>query len=317
MAGKSYKPVLGIMALYVASQLTGLFLSYPFNAMNIHAFSNPSSMYNVVYYIILLLAVTGIMLLIGKTHLTASIKYFMFLALGMSDLFVIYFSLYFWYPFVINLPMLYYIDVDLLVATIVTVVLITLLALYPEWYVINVVGFISASGMIAILGVSFSILPAFILLSALAIYDAISVYKTKHMLRLAEITTDLKIPAMVVVPKTEDYSYIEDNTKLSEKLESKEERESIFMGLGDIVIPGLMVVSSYAYLPSNNHFLYLGYNLWVALFTLFGSLIGMLLLFHVGKSGNPQAGLPFLNGGALVAFLISIFVFYKSFVPML
>lgn len=314
MAKKSfYLTSISMASLYVFSQIAGLFFSIPFKDMNIHSFSNPNSVWNSIFYIAILLIVTGIMLLTAKFKMERFIKYFIIIGLALSILFVLYPFLLFYYPYVYSFPIGFPVDLDFIISTIITVFLMSLLVLYPEWYVLDVVGFVAASGMIAILGISFGILPAFILLVALAIYDAISVYKTKHMIALAGIVSDLKVPAMVIVPKESSYSYMDDNKPLKDKLDSHEERESLLMGLGDIVIPGIMAVSAFSFLPTTSIYLYIPSNLWVAIITIIGSVTGFSILMLVSRSGNPQAGLPFLNGGAISAFLISMLLFYHTF----
>ena len=71
----------------------------------------------------------------------------------------------------------------------------------------------------------------------------------------------------------------------------------MFMGLGDIIIPGTLIVSSK---------LSMGWS--VGLGALVGSLIGFTVLMSFVLKGKPQAGLPLLNGGAILGFLIMAFV---------
>ena len=73
------------------------------------------------------------------------------------------------------------------------------------------------------------------------------------------------------------------------------------MGLGDIVMPGILVVSTY-----NN----LSNSLPIALSVIVGTLIGFIFLMNYVIKGKPQAGLPFLCRGAIIGYLISSLVFY-------
>ena len=115
--------------------------------------------------------------------------------------------------------------------------MIAALIKHPEWYIINLCGIIVGVGAIGIFGISLSIFLVIVLLIGLSIYDAISVYKTKHMIDLADAVMALKLPVMLVVPKTRQYSLLKETKGLKEKLEEKKEREAFFMGLGDIVMP--------------------------------------------------------------------------------
>src|SRR3989442_3269677 len=98
--------------------------------------------------------------------------------------------------------------------------------------------------LIAILGMSFEILPAVLLLFALAVYDVISVYKTKHMIVLADAVAGQRLPILIVIPKHRGYSFLLQ-ASLRKQIASGEEREAMFMGLGDIIIPGILVVSAF------------------------------------------------------------------------
>ena len=70
------------------------------------------------------------------------------------------------------------------------------------------------------------------------------------------------------------------------------------MGLGDLVIPGALVVSSKASLG------------WmVGISSMIGGLIGFCILMVFVLSGRPQAGLPLLNGGAILGYVVGAFVF--------
>ena len=42
--------------------------------------------------------------------------------------------------------------------------------------------------------------PVFVLLGALMVYDYIAVYRTKHMLSLADVVIDMKLPILLVMP---------------------------------------------------------------------------------------------------------------------
>src|SRR3989304_2544433 len=108
---------------------------------------------------------------------------------------------------------------------------------FPEWYIIDITGVIIAGGASSMFGISLAIFPTLILLVLLAVYDYIAVYKTKHMVALAEGVMDLRLPILFVIPRHLKYSF------LSEKFD-KAEREAFFMGLGDAVIPTLLVVSA-------------------------------------------------------------------------
>ena len=91
------------------------------------------------------------------------------------------------------------------------------------------------------------------------------------------------------------------NVPTSKKLEKKS-KEALFMGLGDIIFPGMLVLSAVQWLDSDNAFA-------IAIFALIGSLIGYFILMTYVARGKAQAGLPLLNGGAIVGYLIGGLIF--------
>jgi presenilin-like A22 family membrane protease len=187
-------------------------------------------------------------------------------------------------------------------------VLIVLLVKYPEWYVLDMCGVLLGVGSIAMLGISLNIFLVIVLLVGLAVYDAISVYKTKHMIDLADVVVDLKLPVMLVIPKKLGYSMVKETKSLKEKLQSGEEREAFFMGLGDVVMPGILVASAFYNIA--------GDGLVVALSVMLGTLVGFGVLVIFLVRGKPQAGLPFLCSGAILGYLISSYLLFGRLVGL-
>jgi len=133
------------------------------------------------------------------------------------------------------------------------------------------------------------------------------VYKTKHMIDLADAVMDLKLPVLLIVPKIRKYSLINETKSLKEKLNEDEERDAFFMGLGDIVMPGILVVAAYHTIPD---------GLPIAVSVLAGTLIGFFLLMTFVIKGKPQAGLPLLCSGAILGYVIASYVFYGTLVGL-
>jgi presenilin-like A22 family membrane protease len=131
----------------------------------------------------------------------------------------------------------------------------------------------------------------------LAVYDAISVYKTKHMITLAEGVIDLKTPILFVVPKRRDYSFIRDGIG---KLNEGGERGAFIIGMGDLIMPSILVVSANVFLQG---WRLAGFVNLPALGAMIGSLVGLGVLLSYVASGKPQAGLPPLNGGTILGFM--------------
>jgi presenilin-like A22 family membrane protease len=149
------------------------------------------------------------------------------------------------------------------------------------------------------------------LLIILAVYDAVSVYRTKHMITLAEGVIDLKTPILFVIPKKRNYSFIREGIG---KLGEGHERAAFIMGMGDLIMPSILVVSANVFLMEGTRILgfvikgtrIFGFINLPALGAIVGSLAGLTVLLYFVNSGKPQAGLPPLNGGTLIGFAVGL-----------
>ncbi len=255
---------------------------------------------NSLYYILLILGFTGGILLAVKKGGKKAVKA---LFLGITGFTVFY---------VLAPVLAQFILLDAAVGASIEIAVVMTLLLwkFPEWYVIDAAGVLMCIGLSAILGISFGILPALLLLAMLAVYDFIAVYKTKHMIALADTVMSESLPIMFVLPKHWGYTFLVKRKTLKQQLASGERRDALFMGFGDVVIPGALVVSTYYWLPWEPTFAGIGGNLALALMTLVGGVVGFSLLMRAVLKGNPQAGLPLLNGGTIAAFLLGCFVVY-------
>jgi presenilin-like A22 family membrane protease len=266
------------------------------------AFQDPQDPVNPIIYFGLILGMTVLMLALIKFAQEKLMRAIFYAAMVLSMVSIL--TLLFFY-FVNDA------NVAFVLAIIVSVGLMAWLVFRPEWYVINSVAVLIGVGATAILGVSLGIFPALILLSILAVYDAISVYKTKHMLSLAEGVTKMRLPVLFYVPKKLDFKVEQmDNMDLKDR-EKDGERETMIMGVGDAVIPGIFIVSVMAYLPTDSlHFPHA--DVLVTAGTLIGACMGFAALMRYVATGRPQAGLPLLNGGAILGFLISYLIVFQD-----
>jgi len=86
------------------------------------------------------------------------------------------------------------------------------------------------------------------------------------------------------------------------------DRDAFFIGLGDAVIPAVLVASSLSFSPAPLFDLgFVSINL-PALFAMGGTIAGLLVLMRWVMKGRAQAGLPLLNGGAIAGYLIGSLV---------
>jgi presenilin-like A22 family membrane protease len=297
-----------IMAfLFIVIHGIALLITGTFQEEGMQAFEDPDNPINIVYILFIMLIFTAIILLIAKFWKKQLIQIIILGAIGYTSSYVFYPLFNIILPNSINIAIpinensSILLSVSIIISFILALSLVIILYKFPEWYVIDICGIIIGAGAIAIFGISLGIFLVIILLISLAIYDAISVYKTKHMIDLADTVMDLKLPVLLVVPKIRKYSLIKETKRLKEKLEEGSEREAFFMGLGDIVMPGILVVSTY-----NN----ISNSLPIVLSVIIGTLIGFVFLMNYVIKGKPQAGLPFLCGGAILGYIISSLVLY-------
>ncbi|MDQ2052282.1 presenilin family intramembrane aspartyl protease PSH [Natronolimnohabitans sp. A-GB9] len=321
------------VALFLGVQLGALALVEPFQEAGHQAVEDPDDPTNSLVYFGIILVATGFMLLVFRYDVDWLIKA---LIVGVSVMLS-------WFVFAELVPPVVTVGSVNAIAVAGALAFGAALYWYPEWYVIDATGVVMGAGAAALFGISFGLLPAILLLAVLAVYDAISVYGTEHMLDLAEGVMDLKIPVVLVVPTTLSFSYLEDDgaaDSLEENGESSSEepedrhtdvadrrtapdaaheddsapaaesdeidpqRDALFIGLGDAVIPSILVVSAAFFLEAGTIDVPgIALNL-AALGSIVGTIAGLLVLMYMVLKGRPHAGLPLLNGGAIGGYLI-------------
>jgi len=301
-------PAILMGSLFVLIHGLAILVTQPFIDAGVQpAFDDINDPMNIVYIFAILLVFTLIILLIAKFYKKQLIQLIILGAIGYTAAYVIYPLINLVIPNLlsINMPLgnntFLAITLSMILAIVFAIILVVILYKYPEWYVIDLVGIVIGSGAIAIFGMSLGIVLVIIFLVALAIYDAISVYKTKHMIELADTVMDLKLPVLLVIPKIKNYSLIKETKRLKEQIEKGEERDAFFMGLGDIVMPGILVVAIYNGIPN---------GLPVSIGVMIGTLVGFAALMHFVMKGKPQAGLPLLCSGAIIGYIVSSLIFF-------
>ncbi|HYK92783.1 MAG TPA: presenilin family intramembrane aspartyl protease PSH [Thermoplasmata archaeon] len=306
----------GLLALYVGAQVVALFLAFPFKSAGLATTSNPNSPTDPIL-IIAIIVIAPLFILWGarRSGGLSTLRWIILLGMGASLDITLGAVFALVTPAPVYLPpygLAQVLDVSVPLAAVVAVGLFLALLIEPQWYVVDTAGFLAGGSLIALLGISFGILPCFILLGVLAVYDFIAVYRTKHMVSLADVVTDLKLPILMVMPTGAGYDYTRTGSFQEQRNIPVEEREAMFMGLGDVVIPGTLIVSAFVWLPATVVFGGVGANLLTAIGTLLGSLVGYAFLMVRVARGNAQAGLPFLNGGALAGYIVTFLLLYHS-----
>ncbi|WP_256300475.1 presenilin family intramembrane aspartyl protease PSH [Haloarchaeobius salinus] len=313
-----------VVAIFLLVQLGALSLVQPFEAQDRQVVENPNDPTNSIVYVAAILVATALMLLAFRYDLQWLIRGFIILTSGMLS----------WYVFAAFLAPL--------VAAVPAALIAVGLLVYPEWWVIDAAGVVMGAAAAGLFGISFGLFPAILLLTVLAVYDAISVYGTEHMLTLAEGVMDMKVPVVLVAPTTLSFSFRKlgsgqdggeaggpDETATGDggrpdtaETDSPEdddegvtdqspmERDAFFIGLGDAVMPSIIVVSAVHFhtavpggtvdaLVTDPILLNLP-----GLTAMVGTILGLLVLMWMVLKGRAHAGLPLLNGGAIGGYLV-------------
>ena len=313
----------GMGVMFVGTILLGLSIQPLYNVPEARAFGEEgaSKAGFVALEMLLILVFTVVIIWLARKGLDAVIKVIVLIAL--------------WYSLLITIsPYAWKIDVVLglgvvfqLTAVGISIGLMVLLHKYPEWYVVNGVGILVGAGVITIIGISFVPVLIILFMVIAAVYDHWAVNSSKHMLELADTMIALKLPVLLVAPKEKGYSFLDEGDQVM-RGETPDEmdwddpapdasepkkggRDALFMGLGDVIFPGMLVISAVSFLPEmgpeiNTLFgtMHAG-PLAVGLGTLVGGLAGYVALMAQVALGNPQAGLPLLNGGSILGYLIA------------
>ncbi|MHB9285798.1 presenilin family intramembrane aspartyl protease PSH [Halobacteriales archaeon Cl-PHB] len=311
----------GIALIFLLVQVGALALVEPFKAAGYQPVENPDNPTNSLFYLVAILVMTGLLLAAIKLDLQRLLRGFIVLAGAYIALFV--------FGVVVPAAGLPAPGGFHLLAWAGAAVLAIVLWVHPEWYVIDAAGVVMGIGATGMFGITFGIFPAILLLTVLAVYDAISVYGTEHMLTLASGVMEMRVPVVLVVPLTLSYSFLDgempnptadggeaaDDEGQDEPVETDEavgesapevsDRDALFIGLGDAVIPAVLVASAGYFLTDVPTLDLLGLTVPVPAATaMVGTFVGLAILLRMVLAGRAHAGLPLLNGGTIAGYLV-------------
>ncbi len=184
----------------------------------------------------------------------------------------------------------------------------------------NTAAIIAATGVGAILGVSFSFFAAFIFMIIIAVYDFIAVFVTKHMITMAKAMSSRNLAFLVGVEELEGIP-VGDLDVRNRRLYQKEKKElagrggilkkmvsmnlapvpaRIMLGTGDLAIP--LMVETAAYKVSLNFL--------PSMFAAVGALFGLVLNMWVLKRYNrPLPAIPLLLFGISLSLAVYFLLF--------
>ena len=333
-----WESMAGMAAMFIGTIGIGMFIQPLYDIPEARAFGEEGTTKSgfILLELVLIGVFTVAIIWLARKGLEALIKGIVMLALGLSLFYAIQ-------PF--TLIILYLIGFATpasvgLSALAITIAGMVALHRYPEWYVVNSVGVMVGAGVIVMIGISFVPTLVIIFMLLAAIYDYWAVHKSKHMLELADTMIGLKLPVLLVSPKEKGYSFLDQEGDImrdssnagemappppgydgvmeaemvdeAERLRPKKKsRDALFMGLGDVIFPGMLVISALSFLPEWGPEVWNAFGeihlaqLVVGVGTLIGGLVGYVALMYFVAQGKPQPGLPLLNGGAILGYLIS------------
>ena len=333
-----WESMAGMAAMFIATIGIGMFIQPLYDIPEARAFGEEGTTKSgfILFELVMIGLFTVAIIWLARKGLEALIKGIVMLALGLS----LFYALQ---PF--TLIILYLAGLATpasvgLSALVITIAGMVALHRYPEWYVVNSVGVMVGAGVIVMIGISFVPTLVIIFMLLAAVYDYWAVHKSKHMLELADTMIGLKLPVLLVSPKEKGYSFLDQEGDImrdssnegemapptpgydgvmeaemvdeAERLRPKKKsRDALFMGLGDVIFPGMLVISALSFLPEWGPEVWNAFGhihlaqLVVGVGTLIGGLVGYVALMYFVAQGKPQPGLPLLNGGAILGYLVS------------
>lgn len=245
----------------------------------------------ILFYLIAAVLFSGVVIFLGRKNLGKVIRW---VFIGVIAYVVFYVWLYLG-AFIAQNEIQY-----LIIIFAAPAIMVLLMIFRNEWYTVDAAGFFLVAGISSLWGLIIGVWASVGFLAVFAVYDYIAVYRTKHMVSLARVAMDDKLPLLFVFPGEKGVKMKDLN--LSESGQ-KGERKVLLLGFGDMVFPGIMVVSSAVYgRPDIFPFM---------LFPMVGALIGMAVLLFT-KVSKPAPGLPMINSGAIAGFVL-VFLLFKVF----
>jgi presenilin-like A22 family membrane protease len=300
-----YKKIIAmgaILAIALIVQIGAVALIDPFLEEGYQSVEDPDDPLNGVLYLAVVLVATAILLYTVKREMDLLIRLAIISMCGFIS----------WYAFTIISEWIVPGGPAGVIALILAGGLSVMLFAYPEWYVIDGAGIIVSASAAGLFGISFGPLPALILLTFLIVYDIISVYKTKHMLTLADEIGRLKLPLILIVPLSLGYSFFKDDIGAGKE----GEREAFYIGLGDLILPTIMVASAACFSEAPYISSKIPINV-PAVGSMVGTMGGLIILLWLVDKGRAHAGLPFLNGGAIIGYIVGSIIAGISLTSMI
>lgn len=173
-------------------------------------------------------------------------------------------------------------------------------ALDYKWLAYDIGALVLAIVVAATLGGYFGPLPLIVLVAGLMIYDWVAVVETTLMSRVAKLMGNLRLPVLFVIPNRLDFdigAFLDELSANGVDLDSVfRDQLHLAIGVGDFAIPAALTAAVFRF-----------YGVAIAFAVLFGTVVGLLGLMGA-KDDEALPGLPWLGGGALGGFAVSMLV---------
>lgn len=259
----TFNVTIALLGLFIAAQLIGFYILNKYNVKELpYEIERPEFEKETSYLplITIILIATGIALLLAKFKAIRLWKFWFFLSV--------------WITLLISFAAF----VNQNIAIIMALIFAAWKTFKPNVITHNFTELFIYGGFAAIFVPVLSLLSISILLVLIAIYDAIAVWKTKHMVKIAEFQSELRIFAGLLIPY------------------GKKHENKAILGGGDIGFPLLfsgVIMQEYGLLQA-------------LIVTLFVA-IALLWLLLAGQKNKFYPAMPFIAAGCFIGLLVARF----------
>ena len=283
-------PEIALILTFILASVLAVFMSLTITSIpgGQSAPSSTSGFGYIIYYLVAAIVFSGLVIFLGRRDKARIIRYFF---IGVTA-FVIFYVFSILGLYIADTLVEYY-----AIAIAPALIFAAAMLIFDKWYITNIVGFLLTAGVASIWSEVIGVWASVAFLAVFAVYDYISVYRTKHMISLARVSVQERLPMLFIYPTRRGAGV--SNLDFEPRNDGRR-GDVIALGFGDMVFPAIMVVSSSLYQP--NHLLIF------ATLPILGAVAGMIVLFFF-VSSRPAPGLPLINTGAIGGFLIALALF--------
>ncbi len=282
-----YRQLIQIVIMFLIVQFFGMFLAaIMFSGATYSQIQSAvvlSSVYDIIYYIGIIVIMSIILLLLFKFfNLSLLFRVYEGVLIFITSLIV--FSIIFTLIIPNSSLYIYGNSIGISVIAAIGVALVFVFAKNKWAFMRNTAAIVASVGAGVLLGVSFSFIIAYIFMAVLAVYDFIAVFITKHMLSLARIAEDNNLAFMVTVNEIEGVHENNFSKQTLKKIKSSYKKiknrtiKNLFkkkfvpvaarvgLGTGDLAVPLMVAIAAYG--------TYM--NFIMSFFVIFGAIAGLL-----------------------------------------